>query len=59
MNGKEVMQHNGGHLPFEADVTNLLEDSKVNRVTAAVNNTLTLYTLPPGDILYLVKPDGW
>ena len=59
MNGKEVMQHNGGHLPFEADVTNLLEDSKVNRVTAAVNNTLTPYTLPPGDILYLVKPDGW
>lgn len=59
VNGKEVMTHNGGHLPFEADVTTFLVDGNLNRVTAAVNNTLTPYTLPPGDIVYPVSPVGW
>ena len=54
LNGKEVMTHSGGHLPFEADVTSLLSYDKVNRITAAVNNTLTPSTLPPGEIKYLV-----
>jgi len=53
LNGKEVMTHSGGHLPFEADVTSLLSYGKVNRITAAVNNTLTPSTLPPGAIKYL------
>ncbi|KAM7441552.1 hypothetical protein ABFA07_009429 [Porites harrisoni] len=53
LNGKEVMAHSGGHLPFEADVTSLLSYDKVNRITAAVNNTLTPSTLPPGAIKYL------
>ncbi|XP_073257738.1 beta-glucuronidase-like [Porites lutea] len=53
LNGKEVMTHSGGHLPFEADVTSLLSYDKVNRITAAVNNTLTPSTLPPGTIKYL------
>ena len=47
------MTHSGGHLPFEADVTSLLSYDKVNRITAAVNNTLTPSTLPPGAIKYL------
>lgn len=52
LNGKEVMAHSGGHLPFEADVTSLLSFGAVNRITAAVNNTLTPSTLPPGEIQY-------
>ena len=46
------MAHSGGHLPFEADVTSLLSFGEVNRITAAVNNTLTPSTLPPGEIQY-------
>ena len=49
------MEHNGGHLPFEAEVNKFLKfgftDSK-NRVTVAVNNTLSPHTLPPGTIEY-------
>ena len=47
------MTHSGGHLPFEADVTSLVSYDKINRITAAINNTLTLSTLPPGAIKYL------
>jgi len=57
LNGKEVMTHSGGHLPFEADVTSLLSYGSINRITAAVNNTLTPSTLPPGAIKYLVNGD--
>ncbi|KAL9981810.1 hypothetical protein ACROYT_G010565 [Oculina patagonica] len=59
LNGKKVMTHSGGHLPFEADVTSLLSFGKVNRITAAVNNTLTPSTLPPGAIEYLVDGDRY
>lgn len=59
LNGKEVMTHSGGHLPFEADVTSLLSFGSINRITAAVNNTLTPSTLPPGAIKYLVDGDRY
>lgn len=52
LNGQEVMTHAGGHLPFEADVTKLIYSSKKNRVTVAVNNTLSPTTLPPGEVQY-------
>ncbi|CAF0905037.1 unnamed protein product [Rotaria sp. Silwood1] len=51
VNGQSAMNHSGGHLPFEADITRLISSnesySKV-RVVVAVNNTLTSTTLPPG-----------
>ena len=46
------MVHNGGHLPFEGDITELLMAGQPNTVTAAVNNTLNDHTLPPGYITY-------
>lgn len=57
VNSKEVMKHSGGHLPFEVDVTPLLTFDKPNRITAAINNTLTPTTLPPGEIKYLTGGD--
>lgn len=57
VNSKEVMTHSGGHLPFEVDVTPLLTYDKPNRITAAINNTLTPTTLPPGEIKYLTGGD--
>lgn len=47
------MEHDGGHLPFEAEVTDLLNFGELNIVTVASNNTLTPTTLPPGKAKYL------
>ena len=51
VNGQPAVNHSGGHLPFEADITSLIpsgvSSSKV-RVVVGVNNTLTATTLPPG-----------
>ena len=46
------MTHDGGHLPFEADIAEHLEEGQPNRVTVAVNNTLNAHTLPPGSVTY-------
>ncbi|XP_072325571.1 beta-glucuronidase [Scyliorhinus torazame] len=55
VNGAEVAFHEGGHLPFEADITKVIQKSSTRqcRITIAVNNTLTPYTLPPGKIQYM------
>lgn len=42
------MSHEGGHLPFEAAINSFVNFSGPNRLTVAVNNTLTPHTLPPG-----------
>ena len=47
------MSHDGGHLPFEAEVTQALKYGVSNLITVAVNNTLTPKTLPPGTIEYM------
>lgn len=53
VNGKDAGSHEGGHLPFELDVTQLLDlDSGHNWVTVAVNNTLNLETIPQGRITF-------
>lgn len=49
--------HEGGHLPFEVNVTSALDVNGLNRVTVAVNNTLTPTTLPPGTIEYKSDTD--
>ncbi|KAM4046253.1 beta-glucuronidase [Anomaloglossus baeobatrachus] len=58
VNGAQVTQHEGGHLPFEVDISNILKDSLgcPCRITIAVNNTLTLNTLPPGSIQFMNDP---
>ncbi|XP_058483956.1 beta-glucuronidase [Solea solea] len=52
VNGVKVTEHAGGHLPFEAEIGALLRKDPTSpcRITIAVNNTLTLETLPPGTI---------
>ncbi|MFT7797092.1 beta-glucuronidase [Arapaima gigas] len=58
VNGVKVTEHEGGHLPFEADVSSVLRKNPTQlcRITIAVNNTLTLQTLPPGTIQYMDDP---
>ncbi|XP_074045412.1 beta-glucuronidase isoform X2 [Macrotis lagotis] len=52
VNGVHVTEHEGGHLPFEADISKLVQSNPGEscRITIAINNTLTPHTLPPGII---------
>ncbi|XP_015501829.1 beta-glucuronidase isoform X2 [Parus major] len=55
VNGVQVVEHEGGHLPFEADISSVVQGSPdtLCRITVALNNTLTPHTLPPGSIQYM------
>ncbi|KAG8451786.1 hypothetical protein GDO86_003832 [Hymenochirus boettgeri] len=55
VNGIQVTEHEGGHLPYEAEISSILKSSAGSacRITIAVNNTLTLHTLPPGTIDFM------
>ncbi|XP_069556770.1 beta-glucuronidase-like [Brachyistius frenatus] len=65
VNGEKVTEHEGGHLPFEAEIGSLIRKNPTMpcRITIAVNNTLTLETLPPGTIQHMNDrtkyPDGF
>lgn len=50
VNGEHVVQHTFGHLPFEVEVTDHLYYGKENRITVLCDNTLTLTTIPQGQI---------
>jgi len=53
VNGVKVLEHKGGHLPFQAELTSgQLSFDKPNIVTVAVNNTLTADTVPQGFLTY-------
>ncbi|KAH9511727.1 hypothetical protein DERF_010166 [Dermatophagoides farinae] len=57
INGQHVMNHTGGHLPFQTDITDYLYDGNhVNHITVAVNNELSQNTIPQGS--YKVKYDS-
>ena len=44
----EVVSHEGGYTPFEADITELRDRRAGGPVTAVVNNTLSFQSIPPG-----------
>ena len=44
----QVVEHEGGYTPFEADVTDVVEPGAEHRVTVVVNNVLTWQSIPPG-----------
>ncbi len=56
VNDALVVTHEGGYLPFEADVTELVTAGEEFRLTIGVNNVLTADTIPPGKVKEL--PDG-
>ncbi|MGA2142902.1 MAG: beta-glucuronidase [Brevinematales bacterium] len=62
INGQEAVRHKGGYLPFEADITGMVDFGGENRVTITVNNVLDWTTLPPGEIRTFQDgkhPDGY
>jgi len=55
INGEEITEHRGGHLPFQAELTGSgLNFGQPNRITVAVNNTLTGETVPQGFLTYKI-----
>jgi beta-glucuronidase len=52
----EVVRHEGGYTPFEADITEAVGFGAENRVTVVVDNTLNWQSIPPGTVKE--TPDG-
>ncbi|ADQ05861.1 Beta-glucuronidase [Caldicellulosiruptor hydrothermalis 108] len=52
VNGKEMVEHKGGFLPFEVEITDAVSFDAENRLTILVNNVLDWTCLPPGFIRY-------
>jgi beta-glucuronidase len=50
VNDAEVMSHEGGYTPFEADITDHVVAGQEVRITALINNTLHWQSIPPGVI---------
>jgi beta-glucuronidase len=50
VNNNEVVSHEGGYTPFEADITEYVTGGEQVRITAVVNNTLSFQSIPPGVI---------
>jgi beta-glucuronidase len=50
VNDVEVVSHEGGYTPFEADITEQVTAGEEVRITACVNNTLSFQSIPPGVI---------
>jgi beta-glucuronidase len=48
MNDAEVVSHEGGYIPFEAEVTRHVQAGEEARVTVVVDNTLSWQSIPPG-----------
>ncbi|XP_063417057.1 beta-glucuronidase-like isoform X2 [Mytilus trossulus] len=52
INSVFLVEHEMGHLPFEAEIQDTAKFGSLNYLTVAVDNTLTPTTLPPGEIVY-------
>jgi beta-glucuronidase len=56
VDGVQVAEHEGGFMPFEADVTDVVKPGTEHRITVVVNNVLTWQSIPPGYVDQ--TPDG-
>jgi beta-galactosidase/beta-glucuronidase len=57
VNDVEVAQHEGGHSPFSADITNALQSSR-NTVVVRADDSLTDKTIPRGKQYWKEEPEG-
>ncbi len=49
INGKQILSHKGGFLPFEADITGLVQPGEVFDLTVMADNTINHKSLPIGN----------
>ncbi len=57
-NGVEVARHEGGFVPFLADVTSQVRWNEKNRIVVKVNNELFKGSLPNGSVIEIPQPEG-
>jgi beta-glucuronidase len=50
VDGELVAEHGGGYLPFEADLTDVVEPGGAHRLSVRVDNRLDWQTLPAGEV---------
>ena len=53
LNGVNVLNHTGGHLPFQTYATKDLKYGQKNLITVAVDNRLSNTTIPQGGVSYM------
>ncbi len=53
VNGVRITEHEGGFLPFLADVTQVVRYNAYNKVVIKINNELTVTNIPCGETLTL------
>lgn len=58
LNGDILINHEIGHLPFEAEISSFVVFGGKNRVTVAVDNSLLKTTVPQGKIVNMESDDG-
>jgi beta-glucuronidase len=60
LNGIQLGTHESGHLPFEFDISSIVSEANRDEtfnLVVAVNNTLSINTIPPADIFYGNDPN--
>nr|XP_037868215.1 beta-glucuronidase isoform X1 [Bombyx mori] len=57
VNGKSVTYHEIGHLPFEVEITDVVNYNTSNLLTVAVDNTLLSDTVPQGYVKQIIDFD--
>lgn len=58
INGILVVEHDLGHLPFEAEITDHIRYGEENRVTVLCDNVLSQITVPQGEIRQVETDNG-
>lgn len=53
VNGVKVTEHEGGFLPFSADITQVVRYNAFNKIVVKVNNELTVTNIPCGETITL------
>jgi beta-glucuronidase len=48
---QEIVRHEGGYTPFEADISEHVRPGQSHRLTVCINNQLSFNTIPPGRVL--------
>lgn len=62
INGNKIVEHKGGFLPFEGEITDFVRFGEQNRITIMVDNRLTWDILPPGELKHIedeMHPRGY
>ncbi|KAF2892617.1 hypothetical protein ILUMI_13557 [Ignelater luminosus] len=58
INGEVAVKHKVGHLPFQQEISSLLNFEKSNRITVACDNRLGLTTVPQGEVETVNTDEG-